>query len=99
MREKVWKIILNISKEAPHKIYRDSLAESTQYASGKWGPSSQAISNMKTEAKSALSTHELLSELVIWREAIESKGERTAIENNLKRKCFGYVHFLNSWRS
>ena len=50
---------------------------------------------MKTEAKSVLNTHELLSGLFIFREAIKSEDERTAIENILKRKCFGYIHFLN----
>ena len=59
------KNILKVSKEAPSKIYRDSLADmsAAQYASVKRGPSLQAISNMKTEAKSVLNTHELFSDL------------------------------------
>ena len=65
-----------------------------QYASGKRGPSLQAILNMKPEAKSAVNTRELLSELFILREAVKSEDERIAIENILKRKCFGYIHFL-----
>ena len=58
------KNILKVSKEAPSKISRDSLADmsAAQYVSGKRGPSSQAISNMKTEAKSVLNT-QLLSDL------------------------------------
>ena len=61
------KSILKVSKEGPSKVYRDSLADmsAAQYASGKQGPSSQAISNMKTEAKSALNTCGLLSDLFI----------------------------------
>ena len=66
-----------------------------QYASGKRGHSSQAISNMKAEAKSVLNTHELLSDLLNLREAIKSEDERIAIEDILKRKFFGYIHFLN----
>ena len=50
---------------------------------------------MKTEAKSALNKPELLSDLFILREAIKSEDERIAIENILKRKCFGYIHFVN----
>ena len=49
---------------------------------------------MKTEAKSALNKPELLSDLFSLREAIKSEDERIAIENILKRKCFGYIHFL-----
>ena len=91
------KNILKVSKEAPSKIYRDSLANMSdaQYASGKRGHSSQAISNMKAEAKSVLNTQELLSDLLNLREAIKSEDERIAIEDILKRKFFGYIHFLN----
>ena len=85
---------LKVLKEAPPKIYRDSLA-AAQYASGKRGPSSQATSNIKTEAKSALNTRELLSDWFILREAIKSGDERIAIENILRRKYFDYIHFLN----
>ena len=90
------KNILKVSKEVASKIYRDILADmsAAQYP-GKPGPSSQAISNMKTEAKSVLNAHELLSGLFILREAIKSEDERIATENILKRKCFGYIHFLN----
>ena len=44
------KNILQVSKEALFKIYRVSLADMSaeQYVSGKGGPSSQAILNMKT---------------------------------------------------
>ena len=66
-----------------------------QYASGKRDPSSQTVSKIKTEAKSALNTPELLADLFILREAIKSEDERIAIENILKRKCFGYIYFLN----
>ena len=88
--------ILKVSKKASSKIYRDSLADmsAAHYASGKRGPSSQAISNMKTEAKSALNTRKLLSDLFILRETIKSEDERVANENILKRKFFGYIHFL-----
>ena len=91
------KNILNVSKEAPYKIYRDSLTDmlAAQYATSKRGPSSQEISIMETEAKSALNTHELLSDLFTLRKGIKDEDERTAIENILKRKCFGYIHFVN----
>ena len=82
------KSIFKVSREAPSKIYRDSLAHmsAAQYASGKRGRSSQAISNIKTEAKSVLNTHELLSDLFNLREAIKSEDQRIAIQNIL---CFG----------
>ena len=88
---------LKVPIEAPSKIYRDSLADmsAAQYASGKRGPSSQAIPIMKTEAKSALSTRKFLLDLFILREAIKSHDERIAIKNILTRKCFGYIDFLN----
>ena len=91
------KNIFKVSKEALSKIYQDSLADmsAAQYASAKRRRSSQAISNMKTEAKSVLNTHELLSDLFNLREAIKSEDERNAIEDILKGKCFGYIHFLN----
>ena len=50
---------------------------------------------MKTEAKSALNTRELLSDLFILRKAITSEDERIGIENILKKKCLCYIHFLN----
>ena len=50
---------------------------------------------METGAKSALNTHELLSDLFTLRKVIKDEDERTAIENILKRKCFGYIHFVN----
>ena len=66
-----------------------------RYASGKRGISSQAVSNMKTEAKSALNTLGHLPDLFILREAIESEDDRITIENVFERKRSGYIHFLN----
>ena len=54
-KRKSMKNILKVPKKASSKIYRDSLADMSA-GLGKRGPSSQAISNMKTEAKSALNT-------------------------------------------
>lgn len=87
----------NLLKRAPSKTYRDSLADmsAARYASGKRGISSQAVSNMKTEAKSALNTHGHLPDLFILREAIESEDDRITIENVFERKRSGYIHFLN----
>ena len=85
----------NLLKRVPSKTSRDSLADisAARYASGKRCISSQAVSNMKTEAKSALNTY--LPDLFILREAIESEDDRITIENVFERKRSGYIHFLN----
>ena len=50
---------------------------------------------MKNEAKNNYESTELMQELYKFRIDLLNKDEQLAIDNILKRKCPGYLHFVN----
>ena len=67
----------------------------TKYESQKRGPTAQAMANMKNEAKNNYEFTQLIQDLYKLRIEPLSKDEQLATDNILKRKCFGYQHFVN----
>ena len=66
-----------------------------QYISGKRCPSTQVIGNMKNGITTVLSIGELLQQVDLLREKIKIEDEKREIENIIRRKCFGYIYFIN----
>ena len=67
----------------------------SKYESQKRGPTAQAMANMKNEAKNNYEFTQLIQDLYKLRIEPLSKDELLATDNILKRKCFGYQHFVN----
>ena len=65
----------------------------SKYKSRKRGTTAQAMANMKNEAKNNYEFTQLIQDLYKLRSL--NKDEQLAIDNILKRKCFGYLHFVN----
>ena len=68
---------------------------SSKYESRKRGPTALAMANMKNEAKNNFEFTQLIQDLYKLRIELLNKDEQLAIDNMLKRKCFGHLHFVN----
>ena len=94
---KALKKTLSETSHEPSKIYGDNQAQMSpsKYESQKRGPTAQAMANMKNEAKNNYEFTQLIQDLYKLRIEPLSKDEQLATDNILKRKCFGYQHFVN----
>ena len=67
----------------------------SQYESRKRGPTPQAMPNIKNEAKNKYEFTLLIQDLYKVKIELLDKDEQLAFDNISKRKCFGYLHFVN----
>ena len=67
----------------------------SKYESRKRGLTTQALANMKNKAKNNFEFTQLIKDPYKLRIELLNKDEQLAIDNILKRKCFGYLHFVN----